>query len=152
MLQEVGAGEVGVDESPDGLAHRMPECCDSTILTLIPVFLSQSTQGSARAAEGGRAEPQARAKALHDLSAECCLQDACPVFGGGSGGSLSSPGREAHLGIKSTFFCSVSASSLPLPSLPFSSSLLSSFFLLFASLVFPFHPFFPLPFEGALTL
>lgn len=139
----------------------LSECCDSTILTLLPVFLSQNTQGSARAAEGGRAEPQARAKALHDLTAECCLQDACPVFGGGSGGSLSSPGREAHLGIKSILFYPISASSLPLPSpfplphfppFPFSLlplSFLSSPFLL---LSFLSTPFLPLPFEGALTL
>lgn len=134
-----GTGEVGFDESPDGFAHRMPECCDSTILTLMSVFLSQNTQGSARAAEGGRAEPQAGAKALHDLTAECGLQDVCPVFGVGSGGSLSSPGREAHLGINSTLFHPVSASSPPLPSLS-----LSLAFLLFPVLCFPCLSFPPL--------
>lgn len=75
-----GTGEVGVDESPAGFARRMPECCDSTILTLMSVFLSQNTQGSARAAEGGRAEPQAPAKALHDLAAECLVMAQVDLF------------------------------------------------------------------------
>lgn len=146
-----GTEEVGFDASPDGFAHRMPECCDSTIFTLMSVFLSQNTQGSARAVEGDRAEPQARAKALHDLAAECCLQDACPVFGGGSSGSLSSPGREAHLGIKPTLFYPLPASALPLRS-PFPLPRFPPLLFSLLPLSFISSPFLPLPFEGALTL